>query len=99
MSYVIVARWRPREGEADKIEAILRELVPAIRKEPGCRHFTVHRGRDAETGEFLLYEIYASEQAFREHQQTEHFKRLVLGEAVPRLAMRERRAYTIADDI
>jgi hypothetical protein len=28
--------------------------------------------------EFLLYEQYESEQAFRDHQQTPHFKRLVL---------------------
>jgi len=97
MSYVMVARWRPRQGETGKIEAILRELAAAIRKEPGNREFTVLRGHD-DADEFLLYEIYASEQAFRDHQQTEHFKRLVLGEAVPRLALRERRAYSVAGD-
>lgn len=97
MSYVIVARWKPRDGETGNIEAILRELAAAIRKEPGNREFTVLRGLD-DPAEFLLYEIYASEEAFREHQQTEHFKRLVLGEAVPRLAVRERRAYAAAGD-
>lgn len=96
--YVLVARWRPRAGNADKIEAILRELVPAIRREPGCRSFTVHRGYD-DKDEFLLYEIYASEQAFRDHQETEHFKRLVLGQAVPLLEHRERRSYSVKADI
>lgn len=98
MSYVMVARWRPREGETGKIESILRELAAAIRQEPGNRQFTVHRSRD-DADEFLLYEVYASEQAFRDHQQTEHFKRLVLAEAVPRLALRERCAYSVVDGI
>src|SRR5215467_2341915 len=98
MSYVMVARWRPREGETKKIEAILQELAAAIRQEPGNVQFTVHRGRD-DANEFLLYEIYASEKAFREHQQTEHFKRLVLGAAVPLLSVRERTAYAVVDDI
>jgi quinol monooxygenase YgiN len=35
MPYVIVAPWRPRDGERDRIEAILRELVSEVRKEPG----------------------------------------------------------------
>jgi len=93
----MVARWRPRQGESAKIESILRELAAAIRQEPGNLQFTVHRGRD-DADDFLLYEIYASEEAFRTHQQTEHFKRLVLGEAVPRLAVRERVAYSITDE-
>jgi quinol monooxygenase YgiN len=96
--YVLVARWRARAGNADKIEAILRELVPAIRREPGCRAFTVHRGYN-DKDEFLLYEIYASEQAYRDHQDTEHFKRLVLGQAVPLLDQRERNGYSVIADI
>jgi quinol monooxygenase YgiN len=98
MSYVMVARWRPREGATKQIETILRELAAAIRQEPGNLHFTALHGRD-DANEILLYEVYASEEAFREHQQTEHFKKLVLERAVPLLAVRERHAYSIADDI
>jgi quinol monooxygenase YgiN len=47
--------------------------------------------------EFLLYEQYESEQAFRDHQQTAHFKSLVLERAVPLLAHRERQAFTILE--
>jgi quinol monooxygenase YgiN len=97
-TYVMVARWRPRAGESAQIEAILRELAAAIRREPGNLQFTVHRGRD-DADDFLLYEVYASEQAFRDHQQTEHFKRLVLERAVPLLSVRERNAYSVVDDI
>jgi len=98
MTYVMVARWRPREDAAEKIEAILGELAKAIRKEPGNVQFTVHRSRDAPV-EFLLDEVYSSEEAFRQHQQTEHFKTLVLDRAVPLLSVRERCAYSIVDNI
>jgi quinol monooxygenase YgiN len=90
-----LAAARRRSG---KNEAILGELAKAIRKEPGNVQFTVHRSRDAPV-EFLLYEVYSSEEAFRQHQQTEHFKTLVLDRAVPLLSVRERCAYSIVDNI
>ncbi len=98
MTYVMVARWQPRKGESEAIESILRELAAAVRREPGNLQFSVHRSRE-DPNDFLLYEIYASEDAFRDHQRTEHFKRLVLERAVPLLKLRERRAYSVAEDI
>jgi quinol monooxygenase YgiN len=98
MSYIMVARWRARDGDTQTIEAILRELATAVRQEPGNLQFTVHRSLDDEN-EFLLYEIYRSQEAFAEHQKTEHFKRLVLEQAVPLLSERERRSYSVAGDI
>jgi quinol monooxygenase YgiN len=96
MSYVVVARWRPREGETERIQSILLELAVAVRGERENLQFTVHRGRD-DANEFLLYEVYESEQAFRAHQETDHFKRLVLERAVPLLSVRERGAYAVVD--
>ena len=48
--------------------------------------------------DLLLYEVYASEDAFAAHQRTEHCKTLVLERAVPLLEVRERRGYAVADD-
>ena len=98
MSHIVVARWRPRAGAEEKIAAILRELAPKIRAEPGNVSFTVHRAKD-DPNDILLYEIYESEAAFNAHRETAHFKTLVLGEAVPLLAFREVRAYSIDDGI
>jgi len=39
---------------------------------------------------FFLYELFADDAPFAAHQQTEHFKTLVVGEALPRLERRER---------
>jgi quinol monooxygenase YgiN len=96
MTYVIIARWRPRDGERERVEAILRELAKEARTEPGNLQFIVNRSLD-DPSEFLLYEQYASEHAFRDHQQTAHFKRLVLEQAVPLLAHRERQAFAVLD--
>ena len=98
MSHVIVARWRPRAGEEEKVAAILRNLAAKIRDEPGNVSFAAHRAKD-DPKDILLYEIYKSEAAFNTHRETEHFKTLVLGEAVPLLAFREVRAYSIDDGI
>jgi len=98
MSYVMVARWRPRAGEGGKIESILRELAAAVRKELGNLQFTVHRSHD-DANELLLYEVYASKDAFDVHRQTDHFKKLVLERAVPLLETRELQGYSVVDDI
>ena len=43
---------------------------------------------------FFLYELFADDAAFAAHQQTEHFKTLVVGEALPKLERRERVQFT-----
>lgn len=96
MTHVILAHWRPRDGQSEKIEAILRELAKKVRQEPGNLQFDVHRSCD-DPNEFMLYEQYKNEQAFLEHQQTPHFKALVLERAVPLLERRERYAFSVVD--
>jgi quinol monooxygenase YgiN len=96
MTYVIVARWQAREGERGKIESILHDLAQESRKEPGVRQFIAHRSHES-PNDFLLYEQYENEQAFLDHQQTAHFKTLVLERAVPLLAHRERLPFAIID--
>jgi quinol monooxygenase YgiN len=44
----------------------------------------------AEPRKFFFYEVFAGEAAFAEHQQTEHFKNIIVGQAIPKLAKRER---------
>jgi len=96
MTHGIVARWRPRDGQIEKIEAILRELAKEVRREPGNVQFIVNRSLD-DPNEFLLYEQYVNEQAFLDHRQTPHFKTLVLERAVPLLERREIHAFSVLD--
>jgi quinol monooxygenase YgiN len=77
MTFVLVAYWRPRDGQTGNVEKILRELASEVRQEPGNLQFTINRSQD-NPNEFLLYEQYVNEQAYLDHQQSPHFKTLVV---------------------
>jgi quinol monooxygenase YgiN len=85
----LAVTWEAKEGEAEAIAQVLRRMADAVKAEPGTLLFWPHRSPENEHV-FFLYELYTDESAFQAHQQTDHFKSLVLGQALPRLARRER---------
>ncbi|MBL8673754.1 MAG: antibiotic biosynthesis monooxygenase [Rhodospirillales bacterium] len=85
----LAVTWEARPGEADAVADVLRRMAEAVRAEPGTLLFRPHRSPDNDHV-FFLYELFVDERAFAAHQDTAHFKALVLGEGVPRLARRER---------
>jgi len=91
---LVVATWEAQEGQAEKIDAILREFLPQAQREAGVNLFLIGRRKD-NTGQFLFYELFADEAAFAAHQASEHFKRLIAGRALPLLAKRERAQYAL----
>ncbi len=90
----VTALWEAREGEADAVADILGRFAPQARQESGVKLFLVHRALE-NPAQFLFYELFEDEAAFAAHQQTAHFKGLILGEGVPRLATRERVQYAM----
>jgi quinol monooxygenase YgiN len=90
----VMATWEAREGEADAVADILVRFAPKAREESGVKLFLVHRGV-ANPAQFMFYELFDDEAAFAAHQQTEHFRSLILGEGVPRLTRRERAQYAV----
>ena len=94
MVHVIAASWRAKDGKADEIASIVQRLAAASRQEPGVVEFIANRSKD-DPNDFLLYEQYIDEAAFAAHQQTAHFKELVLGRALELLDDRVRKAYSI----
>jgi quinol monooxygenase YgiN len=85
----LAATWEAKEGEAEAVADILRRMAVAVKSEPGTLLFWPHRSSSNDR-EFFLYELFADDAAFAAHQQTEHFKTLIVGEALPKLARRER---------
>ena len=85
--------WEVREGEVDAATAIIAKFVPLARDEPGMELLTVQQD-NADPAKFLFYEIYASAAVFEAHQQTPHFRTMILEQAIPLLKHRERRMYT-----
>jgi quinol monooxygenase YgiN len=96
MAYVVAATWRAKEGEEDEVLRVIETVGPLSREEPGCLFYQAHRSPD-DPRLFFLYEQYVDEEAVRQHTESEHFKRHVLGDAVPRLESRERAYYWTID--
>jgi quinol monooxygenase YgiN len=96
MAYVLAATWRAREGEEEAVRQIIETMLPLSRAEAGCLAFVAHRSVD-DPRVFFLYEQYVDEAAVRAHTETEHFRKHVLGDAVPRLESRERAFYVTLD--
>lgn len=92
--FVVTAFWEASPGEEDAVAAILSRFAPQAREEPGVQSFVIHRSR-SDPAKFFFYEVFKDEAAFAAHQQTAHFKKLIAGEALAKLAKRERAQYAI----
>lgn len=86
---IVTAFWEVNSGEEGAVTALLKDFLPQARREPGVKEFQIHQNT-AKPGEFFFYEVFAGEAAFAEHQQTDHFRNIILGQAIPKLAKRER---------
>ncbi len=88
-----IVTWEVREGQIDAATAIIARFLPLAREEPGMELLTVQQD-NADPAKFLFYEIYADAAAFEAHQQTPHFRSIILEQALPLLKHRERRMFT-----
>ncbi len=43
---VIVASIIPKGDQIDAVEAVLKDLIPAVHSEDGCEMYALHRGKD-----------------------------------------------------
>ena len=91
---LVVAQWEAKEGQADKVAAILDDFLPEAQKDPGAKLFLIGRNKD-NPAQFLFYELFRDEAAFKAHQDSAHFKTHIAGEALPLLAKRERLQYAL----
>lgn len=91
---LIVAQWEAKEGEAERVAEILRDFLPEALSEPGVKLFLISRAND-NPAQFLFYELFRDEAAFRAHQDSAHFKTHIAGKALPLLAKRERTQYAL----
>jgi quinol monooxygenase YgiN len=91
---LIVAQWEAKEGQGDRVAGILDRFLPEAQKEPGAKLFLISRARE-NPAQFLFYELFRDEAAFKAHQESAHFKTYIAGEALPLLARRERTQYEL----
>jgi quinol monooxygenase YgiN len=86
--------WEVRDCEADAAADIIARFAPEARKEPGLELLMVHRRADNPT-HFLFYEVFKDSAAFAAHQETPHFRTMIMEQALPKLARRERVQYDL----
>jgi quinol monooxygenase YgiN len=91
---LVVAQWETQEGQADRVAGILERFLPEAQREPGAKLFLIGRGRENRS-QFLFYELFADEAAFKAHQESAHFKAFIADQALPLLARRERAQYVL----
>ncbi|MEV0081359.1 putative quinol monooxygenase [Saccharopolyspora sp. NPDC003752] len=86
MSFVVIARYVTNPGKRDEVLDLLAPMAAASLAEPGCRRYGLHAGTDDDV--VAIVEEYDTEADFAAHCESEHFKRIVLGQVVPLLAER-----------
>ena len=91
---LIVAQWEAKEGQADRVAGILERFLPEAQREPGAKLFLISRAKE-NPAQFLFYELFRDDAAFKAHQESAHFKTYIAGEALPLLAKRERTQYAL----
>jgi len=84
--------WQVRDGEEKAAADIIARFAPEARKEPGLELLMVNQCA-TDPARFLFYEVFKDAAAFEAHQQTPHFRTMILEDALPRLSQRERVQY------
>ena len=92
MAYVLAVTWTAKPGYEAEISEILQQLGEASRQEAGIITYTTHVDPD-NPRQFFIYEKYHDADGLTAHQETAHFKELVLEKAIPVLESRVRRQF------
>lgn len=96
MAFVVTAKWTVKEGEEAAVAAAVEAIAAATVDEPGNLYYQAHRDPEDPTV-FFFYEQYVDKAAYEAHGASAHFQRLAFGDAIPRLASRERAFYETWD--
>ena len=68
----VVAKLNVKEGKEADFEAVFQTLTAAVKEnEPGCLLYQLCKDAD---GQYVVMEMYASEEALAAHGKSEHFK-------------------------
>ncbi len=92
MALILAVTWIAKQGNEEEVSEILRRLGEASRQEEGMLTYTTHVDPDNPC-EFFIYEKYHDAGGLEAHQQTTHFKELVLEKGIPLLESRVRKQY------
>lgn len=91
---LVVAQWEAKQGHEDKVADILNRFLPEAQGDPRAKLFLIARNKD-NPAQFLFYELFRDHAALQAHQDSDYFKKYIVGQALPLLAKRERAQYAL----
>ncbi|MGL4438999.1 MAG: putative quinol monooxygenase [Bosea sp. (in: a-proteobacteria)] len=88
VGFVVAIKIVAKDGKADGVAAILKQLVAPSMAEPGMKYFMPYRS-PADPSSFFVYELYENEAAWDAHNNSAHFRAAIV-DLLPKCASRER---------
>ena len=92
MAYILAVTWTAKPGNEEEVLGLLRRLREASNEEPGVITYEAHVDPE-NPRQFFIYEVYEDAGGLEAHQETPHFRELVLEKAIPLLEFRERKYF------
>ncbi len=77
----VVAKIRVKDGKADELVQLLKDILPSVKQEEGTLYYTVNRDR-TEPNLVVVLEKYKDDAAFGAHSSTSYLADL-FGKAQP----------------
>jgi quinol monooxygenase YgiN len=88
MQKELIVKWKIKETETDSILKLLPELAEKTKAEPGNITYNIFQS-EGDKNEFILHELYQSEEALEAHKNSAHYQGIVVGQIIPYLELRE----------
>ncbi|QIF02265.1 putative quinol monooxygenase [Roseimicrobium sp. ORNL1] len=87
MEREVIAIWKVRASETERVLGLLPALAAQTRGEEGNIFYSVYRS-ETDPNEFILHECYADEHAADAHRKSDHYQNIVVAEIIPHLESR-----------
>ena len=71
----VVAKIKVKEGKADELAQLLKDVLPSVKQEEGTLHYTVNRDR-TDPNLVVVVEKYKDDAAFAAHSSTPYLAEL-----------------------
>ncbi|WP_158798825.1 putative quinol monooxygenase [Pedobacter sp. L105] len=88
MEKEVIVKWKIKENETSRILGLLPELVEKTRAEKGNLAYNIYQSVE-DTNVLILHERYVDTDAADAHKNSAHYQKIVVGQIVPHLEIRE----------
>jgi len=88
MEKIVIAFWRIKESEAEKIFHLLPDLVNKTRGEAGNISYVIYQA-EGNPCDLILHEEYINAEAVEAHKNSDHYKQIVVDQILPHLELRD----------